>query len=245
MTEELNISTQLDQLIRLQDIDSEIFRIESEKAQKPTYIQELKDVLQTKKTGIEEAENNLKALQVKHKEKELELAGKEEEIKKLQTQLYQLKTNKEYTAMMTEIERHKADNSILEEDIIKLMDEIDSASGKVKEEKEKFEEESKRSNADIKIVEEEIKKLEDDISALKAKRGELVPLIDKNVLSEYDRILDSKDGLALAKVENDSCSGCYMLLPSQVINEIKMRDNIIYCESCRRMLYIKDEPDQT
>jgi len=244
MTEKTDIASQLSQLLKLQEIDSQIFKLEAEKKQKPDEIEQIKNVLDTKKTGIEQAETDLKAIQVKHKEKEVDLAGKEEEIKKLQTQLYQLKTNKEYSTMLGEIERHKADNSILEEDILKLMEEIDTASVKVKEEKAKFEEESKQSNADIKIVEDRIKEIESSIAGLKTNRNELVPLLDQKILKNYERILESKAGLALAEIVNDSCSGCYMLLPSQVINEVKMKDKVVHCESCRRMLFIKDESAQ-
>jgi len=143
--------------------------------------------------------------------------------------------------MLQEIERHNADNSLLEEEIIKLMDEIDAASGKVAEEKKKFEEESKKVDAGIKVIEARIKEIEESVAGLKKKREALTPSIGQKVLKDYERILEGRNGLALVEVINDACGGCYINLPPQVINEVRMKDKVTYCESCWRMLYIRDE----
>ena len=245
MTENLDFAQQMQFLIKLQTIDGEIFTLDLEKNSKPDEIASLKETLDTKTAGLKEAEEELKNIQLKHKEKEIELGTKEDEIKKLDSQLYQIKTNKEYTAMVTEIERHKADNSILEEEILKLMDEIDSAKKKVSDEKAKFGLESKNIDDQIKEIENSIKEIESQISDLKAKRAEFAPSIDAKILSVYERILKGRDGYALVEVINDACGGCYMQLPPQAIHQIKMKDKIIQCESCQRVLYIKDEQSQT
>lgn len=245
MTENLDFSKQMQLLMKLQDIDGDIFTLDFEKNSKPDEIAFLKEILDTKTAGLKEAEEALMSIQLKHKEEEVEFGAKEEEIKKLDSQLYQIKTNKEYTAMVTEIERHKADNSILEEEILGLMDKIDSAKKKVGEEKIKFADESKNIDDQIKEIENKIKEIESKISDLKAKRAEFAPLIDAKLLGVYERILNGRDGYALVEVINDACGGCHMQLPPQVIHQVKMKDKIIQCESCQRILYIKDEQSQT
>jgi len=169
------------------------------------------------------------------------LGTKEEEVKKLQGQLNQIKTNKEYTTMVGEIESHKADNSLLEEEIINFIDKIDEAKERLDQEKQKFAEESKSIDTQIKEVEQQVKDIDVSIVALKKKREALTPLVDKKILSEYERILAGRDGQALAEVVNGNCSGCYMQLPPQVVNEVCMKEKIILCENCQRILYIQDE----
>lgn len=241
MTNNIDIAEQTELFIKLQDIDLHIYRLKAEAEEKPKNITFLKDSLECKKAGIKQAEDTLKVLQLKHKEKEIALGSKENEIKKLEGQLYQIKTNKEYTAMINEIGSRKADNSLLEEEIINLMDSIDQAKAVLEDEKERFSHESNK-------IEEQIKGIEKDISDIKAKasefdkkRQELSPSLDSKLLTEYERILSGRDGQALARVVNSACGGCYMHLPSQVINEIKMKQCIIRCENCQRMLYISDE----
>lgn len=241
MDEKIDIAEQTDLLIDLQALDMQIYKLTAEKELMPQEISNLEDSLKQKQSGMKEAEDNLKNIQLKHKEKEITLGTKEEEVRKLQAQLNQIKTNKEYTTMVNEIESHKADNSLLEEEIIKFMDSIDEAKACHDQEKQKFTEESKSIDTQIKEIREQIKDIEAAIIELKKKREDLSPLIDKKLLSEYERILAGRDGQALAKVVNNNCGGCYMQLPPQIINEICMKEKIIFCENCQRMLYIKDE----
>lgn len=241
MVEKIDIGQQLEWLIQLQEIDSQIYRLNAEKEAKPEEIKQLKDSLSQKQSALKETESGLKSLQLKRKEKEIELGTKEAEVKKLQVQLYQIKTNKEYTAMLHEIESHKADNSLLEDEILKLMEEIDTVEAKVQQERKKFEEESKRVDAVIKAIEARIKEIEIILGELKNKRAEITPMINPKVLKDYEKIIEGKEGLALVEVVNDACGGCYMHLPPQIINEIKMKEYMVICENCQRMLYIRDD----
>ncbi|MFC1807183.1 zinc ribbon domain-containing protein [Candidatus Omnitrophota bacterium] len=241
MTEEINISEELEKLLKVQALDSEIYKLSAEKDDKPGEIKELQDSLEHETADMKAAEDNLQSLQLKHKEKEGDLKVKEEQINKLQGQLYQIKTNKEYTAMLHEIDGHKADNSLLEEDILKLMDEIDKAQADVAQEKSKFDDITKKVDTDVKVIAARVKEIDGALSDLKAKREAMLPGVNESLRKTYERILEGKDGLAVVEVTNDSCGGCYMPLRSQIMNEIKLREHIVQCGSCQRMLYIKDE----
>src|SRR3989338_9524733 len=81
-------------------------------------------------------EDGLKTIQVKRKEKEVDLASKETTMKKYNLQLMSVKTNKEYTSLQNEIEGLKADNSVLEEEILNFMEEIDSLRMRISKENE-------------------------------------------------------------------------------------------------------------
>jgi uncharacterized protein len=241
MIDNVNIAEQTGYLIKLQDIDLHIYKLKAEAEERPKDIAVLKDELGSKKAGIKQAEDRIKTLQLKHKEKEIALDSKEGEIKKLEGQLYQIKTNKEYSAMINEIESRKADNSLLEEEIINLMDSVDQARSDLEGEKERFNRESNKIERQIKDIEKDISDIKSDITEFNKKRQGLLPLLDGKLLTEYERILSGRDGQALARVVNGACGGCYMKLPPQVINEIRMKHSIIRCENCQRMLYISDE----
>jgi len=177
---------------------------------------------------------------VKRKEKELDLESRETNIKKLQTQLYQMKTNKEYTAMQQEIERAKADKSAVEDDIIKLLDEIDVNSKEIAREKEALKIEEDKMMKEKTSFSAAGKEKEVKVSALKEARKALAEKVDKTMLAKYDRILKSKNGLAMASVKGDACQGCFRVMPPQVINEVKMRQELIFCGNCARILYIEE-----
>jgi len=234
------IKEQIGLLIQLQVIDGEIYILNSEKSAMPGHIKAIEDKLEAEKTGIKQAEENLRALQVKLKEREVNLQQKEEQIKKLQAQLYQLKTNKEYSAMLTEIGGVKADNSLIEEEIIKLMDEIDLAKKKIIEEKELFKAEELKAQKEKDALSARSKEIEARLTELNTQREGIVPDIEKQVMARYEKVLKNKDGLAMVPVDGNACGGCHMNLPPQVISEVKLREDIIVCGSCLRILYIDE-----
>jgi len=238
MNETKTIKEQIDSLIELQVIDREIYALNMEKREKPEEIKAIEKVLEAKKAGIKEAENNLKTSQVKLKDKEVTLQQKEEQIKKLQTQLYQLKTNKEYSAMTTEIEGVKADNSLIEEEIIKLMDEIEADKENLTQEKKLFKNEEANAQKEKTIVDARMKEIDSKLAEFLAKRKSIAPNITQKVLARYERVLENRAGLAIVLIEGDACGGCHMNLPPQVISEAKLREDIIICQSCSRILYI-------
>jgi len=237
------IKEQIGFLIQLQGIDAEIYELNREKSQVPYKFKAMDDELEIKKVALKEVEDKLKSLQLKLKDKEIALQQKEEQVKKLQLQLYQIKTNKEYTAMLTEIEGIKADNSILEEEIIRLMEEIDSVKIKIVEEKKIFEENVQQINKEKEKINNRIKEIDSRLAELNTERERIVPNIEKKILARYDRVLKNRDGLAMVKVIDGACGGCHMNLPPQVISDVKMREDIVVCGSCSRILYLDENAE--
>ena len=231
------INEQIKILVELQKIDSEIFRLKKELASHPEQTKKLESEFEKKKTRLKSAEDALKADQLKQKQKEGDLAVREEKISKLQAQLYQLKSNKEYTAMELELKGLRADKSLLEEEILILLDSVDQARNTLTREKETLSGEEKKHQAALAELKQRTEELERLIAAGEEKRKAYTPNIDSRSLSQYERILKSRDGLALVPVLNNACGGCHMGLPPQVVNETQQHEKWIVCESCARILY--------
>ncbi|RKY30769.1 MAG: hypothetical protein DRP74_06345 [Candidatus Omnitrophota bacterium] len=237
-----NLKSQLDALIKLQEIDTQIYALKEEKEAKPQEIVALEAALESKKQNMADLEKKSLDLQKQRKEKELELASKEEEVKKLEGQLYKLKTNKEYQAMLQQIEEVKADSSRIEDGILELFDQADEVKNEIAQEKTRLGEEENKTNQQKKQIDDRVKEIDERLAQLDAGRKRIIPEIEENIFSQYERILHSRDGLAIVKVKANSCAGCNMFVPPQVINLIKMYERIITCEVCNRILYI-DEAD--
>ena len=238
---EVSIRDQVKKLVDLQAIDSEIYRFKTDLEEKPVYIEQLKKKYEEKKAGLQALEGRLKALQVERKSQELELQVKEGDITKANIQLLQLKTNKEYQAKLVEIENIKADKSIIEEKILLLYDEGDAVSASIAKEKTFLAEEEKKYLTQKKEVDDSIREITEKLKILEMKRSQITVDVDKTNLSRYEKILKNKNGLAIVPVTGSSCGGCFMNVPQQVINEIKMHDRLIVCEMCARILYLEDD----
>lgn len=227
-------------LIQLQKLDGQIFELKKRQKDIPLSIKKLEEDFKNEGELLKQAASDLKSIQVKHKSKETDLQAKEDSIKKHQTQLLQIKTNKEYTAMQQEIASITADKSALEDEIIGLLDEIDAAKKKVEGAAAELAKLENELNSDKRQKAEELKEIEAKLSGLESERSHATARIDKSTLSKYDRILHGKDGLALVPVHEEACGGCHLNLPPQVINEIKMMKELMFCESCARILYIEE-----
>ena len=234
------ITEQITILRELQTLDAQLYALRRQLNAKPEQINQIKAVQQQLVQQSQAVEARYKAAELKKSQKEMELGQKEEQIKKLQNQLALLKTNKEYSAMQHEIEGFKADKSVLEEEILKLMDEVDQVKASMSVERQNLKVKETETNGQIAVVEAEIQKLKESADQLTAQRGEIRVKVDSSILAKYEQILERKEGVALVPVRAGSCGGCNMLLPPQLINEVHMAKRLVLCEACARILYVVD-----
>ena len=236
----MNVKEQIQRLVELQEIDTSIFQLNQEKQNIPNQLKNLESNFEEKKNKLLSLEEKKKLIELKRKGKELEIASKEENIRKFQIQLFSLKTNKEYQAMVREIEGLKAEVSIIEEEVINLLDEIKDLEKDIEREKKDLKEEEEKYLEEKKKIEERLNQINQNLEDLEFKRRQKRPEIENKILSLYERILKNRDYLAVIPVINNACKGCNITVTPQVINEIKMNDKIVTCEICNRILYSEE-----
>ncbi|MFA6281464.1 MAG: C4-type zinc ribbon domain-containing protein [Candidatus Omnitrophota bacterium] len=240
----MDLKEEIRKLVELQKVDSEIYKISLKKnSEIPEKLNLLKNEFEQRKKEFEAALEAIKQLQLKKKEKELNLATKEEAIKKSQGQLFQLKTNKDYQTKLTEIASLKADASLFEEEVLKAMEGIEAADKKAKEEKEMFAQEEKNYKEKQAALHKELEDIESQTKTFEERKAALGKDIDKNILARYEKLIKTRSGLAVCAVdvETENCGACHMRMTSQKINEIKMYSELTLCENCVRILYIPED----
>ncbi len=228
----------LETLKQLQEVDSELFRLRREQQHKPLELERAKQVLAEEQAKASAVEARLNAAQLQRKEKELELSTAEAHVKKLQMQLFQIKTNKEYSAMQHEIDRGKADSSLLEEEILHLLERIDQIRHEHTQQAALVNQQQAVLVQEEARIREALQAIEQQVQQLEAQRATLTPLVEVASLALYERILANRDGLALVPIVKESCGGCNMVQPPQVINEAHLKAKLATCDSCNRILYV-------
>ena len=168
------------------------------------------------------------------------MQSREEHIKKLQGQLFQVKTNKEYTAMQREIDSLKADKSLLEETILGLFDAIEQAAKERQREQARLTEEQGQLKAARERIEREVATIEEQITDAQRRRHAVVPDLPEPTLDLYERVLKLREGLALVPLLNEACGGCHRRLPPQVVSQVYLKANLVSCETCNRILYVDE-----
>lgn len=234
------MAEQLDILKQLQAIDAQLYQLRNEQQEKPLELERVQAQVAAQEERAKAAGERLKTLQLSQKEKEIELQTREGHVKKLQGQLFQLKTNKEYAAMQREIESTKADNSLLEEEILKTFDAIDQALKERQLEQDKQTQDQQRLAKERQRIEGELGALGERIAQLERDRTTILPDVQAKTLTTYERILKIREGLALVPIVNDACGGCDRRLPPQVVNEVYLKATLVTCESCSRILYFDE-----
>ncbi len=228
----------LAQLKSVQEVDREIYSLNRRISAIPKEIQELKLKLESEKQTLKDHELELKNCQVKQKEKEISLAAKEESLKKFDIQLNQIKTNKEYAALKSEMNNVKADNALLEEEILRSMEAVELQKQKIEEEKKRLIKVESEYQAAEKVLLDEKKKNESAVEELVARKKGLVQGVEPEILTTYERILLKKEGIALVPVVNGACSACSRQLRTQLFDQLSMKDRVVVCENCSRILYL-------
>lgn len=239
----VDIGEQQKSLIELQAVDHQLYQLKRQRAAKPVQIEQLKAAFQTETKQVTVLEEQVKALQVKRNGMEGDLAAKEASVKKLQGQLYAVKTNKEYTTFQHQIAGVKADNSVLEEEILKVMEQVDQQKAAVAAAKEVLKGHEATHRESVAVIEQEMATLDAAIAQLTDQRQAITPRVERKLLAQYERIVEKKDGLGLVpvRVRQEACGGCHMNIPPQTINEIRLKERWITCGSCARLLYYPDE----
>jgi hypothetical protein len=235
-----NLKDQIKLLVELQGLDTNIFRLQDEFDSIPEIIKNKEAEFKDKSVELKKFEDELKTLQLKRKEKEGDLEAKEGNIKKYQQQLNQVKTNKEYTALQEEIGRIKSDNSIIEEAILNIFDQVDAENKRIAKEKEFLKSEEAKFNEEKKRLADESSRIKSEMGALKAQREGLAAKVEKNILKKYEMIVKNKGGLAVVTIADEACQGCFRVLPPQVVNEVKMNSELVLCDNCSRILYLEE-----
>lgn len=229
----------LDTIKKAQACDSRIYLIQADLQEIPQKKQALKAELQSHQASLHALEQSVKDLQLKQKSKEGELAQKEAEIKKFDGQLALVKTNKEYGTIKQEIASLQADNSLIEEEIIKLMDAVEAAARELKTEKARLDQVAKDFQIKDQTVASEENGLKTESENLKKERETLIAGVPAAIALMYNQIANHKQGIVLAPIQAGVCGACKLSLRAQVINEVQIGQKVVTCDNCSRILYIE------
>ncbi|MBL0175774.1 MAG: hypothetical protein IPP94_10990 [Ignavibacteria bacterium] len=238
------MKNKLRSLYMLQLLDAELDELRESRGDLPDAVEGLAAHVLELQTRIEESAAALKigATERSRKEKEtLELIAK---IDKYKTQQLQVQSNKEYDALTHEIDMAETVIRQYEEDIERFTSEAET----IKAKKDAHDEQLVGLAAELAEKQEELKAVlavtEEEENKLVSKREEALAHILPDDLEVYTRIRNAR-GKAIAPIRRGSCSGCYNIVPPQLILEIKKHNRVYHCEHCGRILISEDLAAET
>jgi predicted nucleic acid-binding Zn-ribbon protein len=229
---------QLQLLISLQAIDTRIGVLEADAARLPKEIAAIHAAVEEARKQVEQTRTRLDAARKDQRAKEKDLEVVQAKRAKNEARLYEVKTNKEYSAVLIEIEEIKQEKARMEEEVLVLMESQERLTGDIRETEARFKQRESQGRSEEATLKEQLRGIETDLAAVRTERRELASKLPANILADYDRILRARGGLALVPVTKPNfCGACRMTITPQRLQELRAQSSLIPCESCGRYLY--------
>jgi predicted nucleic acid-binding Zn-ribbon protein len=232
-------------LANLQAVDSRIAALKAEIEEIPRKLGETAARREVARTAVKTAEGKLESLEHERREREGELQIESERLRKYKTQLYQIKTNKEYTAMLHEIEATEKRIGDLEEKILVAMVGIDEAKAALSEAKRVTAKEEESCEEEEKALRSRGVEAERELGEREAERVKLAQSLEPGVLKRYAQIQSRVGALAVVEARRGTCQACAMELRPQLYNELFKGESLLACPSCERILYVVPEGEDS
>jgi predicted nucleic acid-binding Zn-ribbon protein len=228
----------LQTLISLQAIDTRIAALEADAARLPKEIAAIHSAVEEARKQAEQAKTRLDAARKDQRAKEKDLEVVQAKRSKNEARLYEVKTNKEYSAVLIEIEEIKQEKARMEEEVLVLMEAQERLTGDIREADGRFKQRESEGRSQEATLKEQLRGIEADLTGVRTERKELATKLPANILADYDRILRARSGLALVPVTKPNfCGACRMTITPQRLQELRAQSSLIPCESCGRYIY--------
>ncbi len=230
--------------LRLQALDLRANELKREIAALPKRILEIEKALESHTKRLELDRAALSANQKERKKIEGDIQLHQQKISRLRDQMMEAKTNEQYRAFQEEIKYFEDAIRKAEDHILDLMAEAETleanvrkAEADLREEKKSVEAEKEQAKARTLADKEELKRIESE-------RKELAAKLSPEVLSAYERLRTRHylGGDVMAEARDGRCMGCMMTIRPQLFQDVKSGSVVVFCETCRRILYVEEAP---
>ncbi|MFH1687572.1 MAG: C4-type zinc ribbon domain-containing protein [bacterium] len=235
------MANDLELLLQLQVIDYDLGELERSKEYLPDMMHNLKREIETAKKSYEEARQELEEGKLKLKGFELELATKEGELQRYQQKMMSIKTNKEYDALVAEIDAVKETISNAESVALEVIERVQKLETEIVDLEKKATEIEAKNGQQLQVLQKKIDSIGDKVHGKEEERTSVSSQIPRRTLSTYERVRKGKGGTAVVVVKKRACGSCYKALTPQKVQEIKRGDRIYTCENCGSLLFWKDD----
>lgn len=227
----------LQHLIQLQDLDLNADRIRRRIADMPAARASLDDRLAAALDAVAAVKERLAANQGARREIEKDLAAVQGRLSKYKDQLMEVKTNKEYQAMQTEIQTAEGHVRAHEDRLLERMEETDILTAELKRAESALTAEEAEVARRRQELERELASLESEFERTGAERTRVAAALSSHALALFDHVSRHRRGIALSEAKDGHCLQCHVRLRPQVFNDVRRNDSLIQCESCSRILY--------
>jgi uncharacterized protein len=236
------LSTPIDLLAALQEVDQRLRQKESTLQELRQQISASASAVETKQQEAEAQRLRLNELESRQLATELQLKEEEGKIKEKRVRQNRIRNERELMAVRHEVELMKEANEKIEEDGIRLLEQIEQEKTRLVQTQTEIEALKGKMTAEAGRVETQIASLESEVQQERNERERFARDIDADLCARYERIFAKRGGIVVVEIRSDTCQGCYMRIPPHMSNQIRSSvqvnaHTIFHCPHCGRILH--------
>lgn len=242
----------LDTIVELQEALGRLRRAEAQLGGIPDWMRELDAEYRERKEEIDELETAAEAGRIERRTAEAGIADAQEKLKRYQRQINAVTTQREYGALLQEIDTVKGQVSTFEEQGLAAMERTEASNQALEEKRAGFRDLEERYQTELARWDEEKPALADEARKLRERVEVLRERLPRPYLAQFERIHERTHGQALAPIRKIDrrgptmwhCGACHYNVRPQVLVEIRNRGSLIQCDSCKRILYLETDTER-
>ncbi len=227
---------EIENLLRLQDADKEIRRLQEEIAELPKRVAAIEQKLAGTKAQLEKAQAAVKADEAGRRKHETAITDLRGKISKYRDQSLDVKTNDQYKALLHEIQFAEREIAATEDKILELMLNADAREKEVKAAQNELKAETAEIEKEKAAAHERTAEDEKQLAEWRGKRDQLRAGVSEDLLRHYERVSKFR-GSGISEVRDHKCMACQVMLRPQTYNEVRTGQQTVVCDSCQRVLY--------
>lgn len=230
-------------LVRLQNIETEIQRINKQMNTLPAEIDEINDEVSIIEKHSSRLEPEISLKKERHTSLEHEIGEFTVLFTRNKERLRKIENNREFQALLKENEHIAQSISELEEEGITLLEEVGKKEAELNDLNSELKIKKKELKDKKKVSDKKIAELEPEIKDLEQRKNELINDMPKDLIRNFNFLIKKLNKLAVASVTDGVCNACHMTLPPQKFNELIGDRKVMSCPSCHRFIYWEDHED--
>jgi predicted nucleic acid-binding Zn-ribbon protein len=227
-------------LVELQNLDRHLAALAEKKQRLPLQVQFYEAARAQEELQLERLHAEVSQGERQQRSLERELTECQGALAKTQTKLREVKTNKEYSAVLTEVAAAKERITTLEDHVLQLMEQTEQQRHTIRAQEERVREARQRleeQNLHVQAAQEAISQ---DIANQQAQRHKTTAALDATLYTTYQQLATRHGGRALAHVQDGVCAGCHLRISPQLVADIRLQQKLYTCPHCRLLLVYLD-----
>lgn len=220
----------------LQQLDNRLETLRLKVKALPQQLQAYDAVCEEARQALMAIEDDIERTERQRRSLERELDSSQVQLLKTQSKLHEVKTNKEYSAVLVEIDAGKQHIGVLEDQILELMEAVERQRQKRQQQEHHVRVAEQELGQQTERVRQEQAVLARQVAAEESERQRVAAEVTRDLYARYQQLSAIRDRQAVVFVQEGACGGCHLTIQPQLVSEVRQQDKLITCPHCQRIL---------